>query len=71
MRRGDICIADLDPRVGAKASKSRPVVVVSNNGANIAAQRSGRGVVTVYSVRFSHRCRPRSCISWIPHSDCT
>jgi mRNA interferase MazF len=47
MRRGDICIADLDPHIGSEASKSRPVVVVSNNGANIAAQRSGRGVVTV------------------------
>jgi mRNA interferase MazF len=47
MRRGDICIADLDPHIGSEASKSRPVVVVSNNGANIAALRSGRGVVTV------------------------
>ncbi|MHB1163838.1 MAG: type II toxin-antitoxin system PemK/MazF family toxin [Candidatus Nanopelagicales bacterium] len=47
MRRGDICIADLDPHVGAEASKSRPVVVVSNDGANIAVQRSRRGVVTV------------------------
>ncbi|MDO8308271.1 MAG: type II toxin-antitoxin system PemK/MazF family toxin [Actinomycetota bacterium] len=47
MRRGDICIADLDPHVGSEASKSRPVVVVSNDGANIAVQRSGRGVVTV------------------------
>lgn len=47
MRRGDICIADLNPHVGSDASKSRPVVVVSNDGANIAVQRSGRGVVTV------------------------
>lgn len=47
MRRGDICIADLDPHAGSEASKSRPVVVVSNDGANIAVQRLGRGVVTI------------------------
>lgn len=47
MRRGDICIAHLDPHVGSEASKSRPVIIVSNDGANIAARRSGHGVVTV------------------------
>ena len=47
MRRGDVCIADLDPHVGSEAGKSRPVVVVSNDGANIAAQRTGKGVITV------------------------
>ena len=42
MRRGEIYFAALDPTVGAKAQKTRPVVVVSNNAANRASS-----VVTV------------------------
>jgi mRNA interferase MazF len=38
---------NLDPVMGSEANKRRPAVVVSNNGANAAAIRHGRGVVTV------------------------
>ncbi len=47
MRRGDIVLADLAPTIGSEADKRRPVVIVSNNGANRAAEESRRGVVTV------------------------
>jgi mRNA interferase MazF len=47
MRRGEIRLVDLDPVRGAEASKRRPAVIVSNDGANSAAERLGRGVVTV------------------------
>lgn len=47
MRRGDICLIDLDPTIGAEANKRRPAVVVSNDGANAVAERRGRGVITV------------------------
>ncbi|MGI8684370.1 MAG: type II toxin-antitoxin system PemK/MazF family toxin [Acidimicrobiales bacterium] len=50
MRRGDIVWVDLDPVVGSEASKRRPAVVVSNDGANRTAQGLGRGVVTVVPV---------------------
>lgn len=50
MRRGQICLVDLDPVRGAEASKRRPAVVVSNDGANDTASRLGRGVVTVVPV---------------------
>ena len=50
MKRGDICVIDLDPTRGAEASKRRPAVIVSNDGANTTATRLGRGVVTVVPV---------------------
>ena len=50
MRRGEICLVDLDPTRGAEASKRRPAVIVSNDGANATAERLGRGVVTVVPV---------------------
>lgn len=50
MRRGDIALVDLDPSRGSEANKRRPAVVVSNDGANTAATRRGRGVVTVVPV---------------------
>jgi mRNA interferase MazF len=50
MRRGEICLVDLEPVRGAEASKTRPAVIVSNDGANITATRLGRGVVTVFPV---------------------
>lgn len=50
MRRGDIYWVDLDPVRGPEANKTRPAVIVSNDAANRAAQRSGRGVVTVVPV---------------------
>jgi len=47
MRRGEIRFVDLEPVRGAEASKRRPAVIVSNDGANTAAARLGRGVITV------------------------
>ncbi len=50
MRRGEIRWVDLDPTRGNEASKRRPAVIVSNDGANMTANRLGRGVVTVVPV---------------------
>ncbi|GAA1057743.1 endoribonuclease MazF9 [Agromyces luteolus] len=47
MRRGDVIVVALDPALPAEASKARPCVLVSNDGANSTATRLGRGVVTV------------------------
>lgn len=47
MLRGEIRLVDLDPVRGSEANKRRPALVVSNDHANAAAARSGRGVVTV------------------------
>lgn len=47
MRRGEIRLVDLDPVRGSEADKRRPCVLVSNDSANEAAARLGRGVVTV------------------------
>ena len=50
MRRGEIRLVDLDPTRGSEASKRRPAVIVSNDGANTTAERLGHGVVTVVPV---------------------
>jgi mRNA interferase MazF len=50
MRRGEIHDVDLDPVRGAEANKRRRAVIVSNDGANLAAARLGRGVITVVPV---------------------
>lgn len=50
MRRGDIYWVDLDPAKGSEANKTRPAVIVSNDAANRAASRNGRGVVTVVPI---------------------
>jgi len=50
MRRGDVRLVDLEPATGSEADTVRPAVVVSNDRANRAAERSGRGVVTVVPV---------------------
>ena len=50
MRRGGIHLVDLEPTRGSEANKRRPAVIVSNDSANLAAQRAGRGVVTVVPV---------------------
>lgn len=47
MRRGEIWLVDLEPVRDSEDNKTRPVVIVSNNGRNRAAERSGRGVLTV------------------------
>lgn len=41
---------DVQPVRGSKADKRRPAVIVSNDGANAAAARSDRGVVTVVPI---------------------
>ena len=53
MRRGEIRLVDLDPTRGAEADKRRPAVIVSNDGANLTAERLNRGVVTVVPVTSS------------------
>lgn len=53
MRRGDIYVASLDPARGSEARKHRPVIIVSNDGANGTATRLGRGVITVVPVTSS------------------
>jgi mRNA interferase MazF len=50
MRRGEVRLVDLEPVRGSEASKRRPAIVVSNDRANAAAARLGRGVVTVVPV---------------------
>jgi mRNA interferase MazF len=50
MRRGEIRLVDLTPAVGSEAGKVRPAVVVSNDGANLATERTRRGVVTVVPI---------------------
>lgn len=50
MLRGEIRLVDLDPARIGEASKRRPAVLVSNDGANTTASRLGRGVVTVIPV---------------------
>ena len=50
MRRSEIRSVNLDPVVGSEAARTRPGVIVSNDGANTTAQRLGRGVVTVVPV---------------------
>ena len=50
MQRGEIRLVDLEPVRGSEADKGRPAVIVSNDGANLAAARLGRGVVTVVPV---------------------
>ena len=50
MRRGEIRLVDLEPVRGSEADKRRPAVLVSNDGANITAQRLGRGVVTIVPI---------------------
>lgn len=45
--RGEIRLVDLGKRIPGEQAKVRPAVVVSNDGANAAAARSGSGVATV------------------------
>jgi mRNA interferase MazF len=53
MLRGEIRLTDLEPVRGSEADRRRPAVVVSNDRANAAAARLGRGVVTVVPVTSS------------------
>ena len=73
MRRGEIRWAELDPVRGSEADKARPVLVVSNDGANTAAQRRGRGVVTVVPLTtnvtrvFAFQVRLDATETGLPH----
>ena len=53
MRRGEVVQVSLDPARGSEANKIRPAVVVSNDAANAAATRLGRGVITIVPVTSS------------------
>ena len=53
MRRGEIHAVDLEPVRGSEANKRRPAVIVSNDAANLAAARLGRGVITIVPVTSS------------------
>ena len=50
MRRGEIHVVNLEPVKSGEANKRRPAVIVSNDGANVAAERTGRRVITVVPV---------------------
>jgi mRNA interferase MazF len=50
MLRGEIRLIDLEPARRSEANKRRPAIIVSNDRANAAATRLGRGVVTVVPV---------------------
>lgn len=50
MQRGEIRLVNVDPVVRSEASKQRPAIIVSNDGANTTAARLGRGVLTVVPV---------------------
>jgi mRNA interferase MazF len=43
-------VVNLEPAKGEEANKQRPAVIVSNDGANVAAERTGLGVITVVPV---------------------
>jgi mRNA interferase MazF len=50
MRRGEVYLVSLEPSHGAKANKTRPAVVVSNDAANTVATRNGVGAITVVPI---------------------
>ncbi|HTR89793.1 MAG TPA: type II toxin-antitoxin system PemK/MazF family toxin [Solirubrobacteraceae bacterium] len=50
MRRGELRMVDFEPIRGTESNKLRPAVIVSNDGANAAAAKLGRGVLTVIPV---------------------
>jgi mRNA interferase MazF len=41
---------NLDPAKSGEANKQRPAIIVSNDGANASAERSGQGVITVVPI---------------------
>ena len=47
IRRGEIYLVAFDPVRGSEANKTRPAIVVSNDGSNIAVERRNRGVIVV------------------------
>jgi mRNA interferase MazF len=67
--RGEIREVDLDPARGSEASKRRPAVIVSNDGANTTAWRLKRGVITVVPVT-SNVTRVYPFQVFLPASEC-
>lgn len=62
MRRGEIRLVDLGPVPVPTRTRCGPAVIVGNNGANAAAQRSGSGVLTVVPVTSNvTRIHPFRC----------
>ena len=55
MRRGDVVWVELGSPVGSEARGRRPAVVVSNDGANEAAEVLGSGVLTIIPVTTNTR----------------
>ena len=47
MRLGEVWRVDLEPVRPGEANKTRPCVIVSNDGNNVTARRLGRGTVAV------------------------
>ena len=43
-------MVNLEPARSGEANKRRPAVIVSNDGANAAAERTGQGVITVVPI---------------------
>ena len=50
VRRGEIHFVNLEPVRSGEANKRPPAVIVSNDGANAAAERTGQGVITIVPV---------------------
>src|SRR5881392_311657 len=50
MRRGEVRLVEFTPVRGGEADKTRPALIVSNDGANATAARLGRGVITVLPI---------------------
>jgi mRNA interferase MazF len=50
VHRGEIYLVNLDPAKSGEANKQRPAVIVSNDGANSSAERTGNGVITIVPV---------------------
>jgi mRNA interferase MazF len=47
VKRGEIWLIDFEPTLGSESSRTRPAVIVSNDGANLGAARNLHGMVTV------------------------
>ena len=50
VRRGEIHFVNLEPAKSGEANKRQPAVIVSNDGANVAAERTGQGFITIVPV---------------------
>lgn len=53
LARGQVVLVELDPARGTEQRKTRPAVVVSNDGANSSASMRGRGMITVVPLTSS------------------